>query len=343
MTRSNYKYPFIKPLILVLLLVGSYTSSVAQDVNVSASLDSTVIYIGGQIDLKLQLSQPDNIDLNWPVITDTITKSIEIIRANKPDTISTDNGRLLIEQNFRITSFDSGLHYIPPIVFEEAGNKLNQIIQTEPMALMVANPFEEVDPQKGIADIKKPVNTPFHISEMYKYLPWLLGLLALSGIITFIALKYFGKELPVKIFKKEEPLIPAHERALKELDRIKQEKLWQHNRVKEYYSSVTDTVRHYIEERFEIRAMEQTTDEIMQSFRGVDINDVKSIDNLRQILETADLVKFAKHEPLPDENDLSMINAFFFVNQTKIELLKTLEEEKAEMLKKEKEALTENE
>ncbi|MCT4647771.1 MAG: hypothetical protein N4A74_22480 [Carboxylicivirga sp.] len=329
--KSTYK----NTVLLLLLVFCAFPQLEAQNVTASAKLDSTVIFIGGQIDLKLQLSHPDNMELALPLLTDTITKNIEIVRFSEPDTLSRENNRLLIEQSFRITSFDSGLHYIPPIVFEEASKKLGKPVQTEAMALMVANPFAEVDPQKGIFDIKTPVATPFHLSEIYKYLPWVFGIILLAGIITFIILRFYGQEVPVKIFKKEVPKTPAHVRALESLNQIKSEKLWQHNRVKEYYSGVTDTLRHYIEERFKIRAMEQTTDEIMDSFKGVEVNDAKSIDNLKQILLTADLVKFAKHEPLPDENDLSMINAYFFVNQTKIEELKTLEEEKAEMLKKE--------
>ncbi|MBR8534850.1 hypothetical protein KDU71_04700 [Carboxylicivirga sediminis] len=323
----------------LILLPGVVHNASAQNVSVSAEMDSTVIFIGGQIDLKLQLSQPDNMELNFPLLTDTITKNIEIVRASQIDTLNKENGRYLIEQSLRITSFDSGLHYIPPIVFEEASQKLGKAIQTEPMALMVVNPFDEVDPQKGIVDIKQPMQAPFHLSELYKYLPWVLGIILLAGIVTFIILRYFGKEVPVKIFAKPAPVIPPHVKALEALDKIKQEKLWQHNRIKEYYSGVSDTLRHYIEERFEIRAMEQTTDEIMDSFKGIDFRDGKSIDNLRQILITSDLVKFAKHEPLPDENDLSMINAFFFVNQTKLEEIKSLEEEKEAMLNKENEVL----
>lgn len=326
---------------LVLSLFMFVPLANAQNVTVSATMDSTQIFIGGQLDLKLQLSQPDNINLSFPLLTDTITKNIEIVRANQPDTLNRDNGRYLIEQSYRITSFDSGLHYIPPIVFEEASQKLGKAIQTEPMALMVFNPFDEVDPQKGLVDIKQPMQAPFLLSELYKYLPWVLGIILLAGIITFIILKYYGREVPVKIFSKPEPVVPPHIKALEALDQIKQEKLWQHNRLKEYYSGVSDTLRHYIEERFEIRAMEQTTDEIMDSFKGIDFRDTKSIDNLRQILITSDLVKFAKHEPLPDENDLSMINAYFFVNQTKKEELKSLEEEKEAMLKKEAQAVNE--
>jgi len=334
MINSKFIHLMTKWLLAMLALLLTPAMTKAQNVSATATLDSTIIFIGGQIDLKLQLSQPNELELDFPLLTDTVTKAIEIVRFGKLDTLNTENGRLLIEQNYRITSFDSGLHYIPPIVFEEASQKLNQTIQTEAMALMVVNPFEEVDPEKGLTDIKKPIETPFHLSEMYKYLPWVLGVLLLAGIIVFVIMKFYGNKDTTKIFAKEEPTIPPHIKALGELDRLKKEKLWQHNRVKEYYSGVTDTLRHYIEGRFQIRAMEQTTDEIMDAFSGVDITDVKSIDNLKQILLTADLVKFAKHEPLPDENDLSMINAYFFVNQTKEEVMKSLEEEKADRLKK---------
>jgi len=334
MINSKFIHLMTKWLLAMLALLLTPAMTKAQNVSATATLDSTIIFIGGQIDLKLQLSQPNELEIDFPLLTDTVTKAIEIVRFGKLDTLNTENGRLLIEQNYRITSFDSGLHYIPPIVFEEASQKLNQAIQTEAMALMVVNPFEEVDPEKGLTDIKKPIETPFHLSEMYKYLPWVLGVLLLTGIIVFVIMKFYGNKDTAKIFAKEAPTIPPHIKALGELDRLKKEKLWQHNRVKEYYSGVTDTLRHYIEGRFQIRAMEQTTDEIMDAFSAVDITDVKSIDNLKQILLTADLVKFAKHEPLPDENDLSMINAYFFVNQTKEEVMKSLEEEKADRLKK---------
>ncbi len=327
---------------MFILLTGMAPIANAQNVSVSATMDSTQIYIGGQIDFKLQLSQPQDMELGFPLLTDTITGNIEIVRANELDTINSDNGRFLIEQCFRITSFDSGLHYIPPIVFEEASQKLGKAIQTEPMALMVYNPFAEVDPQKGIVDIKQPMHAPFHLSELYKYMIWVFGFILLAMIVTIIIVKYFGKKEPGMIFSKPKPVIPPHIKALESLDKIKQEKLWQHHRIKEYYSEVTDTLRHYIEERFQIRAMEQTSDEILDAFKGVELNDTKSMDNLRQILLTSDLVKFAKHEPLPDENDLSMINAYFFVNQTKREELKTLAEEKEAMLQREAEAVNES-
>jgi hypothetical protein len=121
----------------------------------------------------------------------------------------------------------------------------------------------------------------------------------------------------------EKPKEPAHVVALRELDRIKDEKLWQKDKTKQYYSEVTDVIRTYIEDRFEIRAMEQTTDEIMTSFRyRRDLLNEKSMGNLSQILSLADLVKFAKYHPLPDDDNLTLVNSYFFINETKKEELK---------------------
>ena len=324
-------------LLFLSFLILPFNGVNAQEVSVNAQLDSTVIYIGGQIDLKVEVSQPENLNVVFPLLTDTITKNIEIVKVGPVDSIAQDNNRLLLQQTYRITSFDSGLHYIPPIRFELANAQLTHPIETEAMALMVVNPFEEVDPQKGITEIKSPLNTPFHLSELYRYWPYLVGLIVLGLIVAFIVFKYFNREVIIPLLKKEKPKTPPHMAALNRLDHIREEKLWQRDLVKRYYSDVTDTLRHYIEERFMIRAMEQTTDEIMDAFQSIDLREVKSIDNLKQILQTADLVKFAKYEPLPDENDLSMINAYFFVNQTKQEIIKSLEEEKEDMLKKEEE------
>ena len=116
------------------------------------------------------------------------------------------------------------------------------------------------------------------------------------------------------------PKEPPYAIALRELDRIKGAKLWQQGKTKHYYSEVTDTLRRYIEGRFEIPAMEQTTAEILQSFRyRRDLLTGKSFANLEQTLTLADLVKFAKYEPLPDDNSLALLNAYFFVNDTRPE------------------------
>lgn len=113
-------------------------------------------------------------------------------------------------------------------------------------------------------------------------------------------------------------VLPPHTRALKELDKIKQSKIWQQNREKEFYTSVTDVLRKYILERFNINALEMTSSEIIDKVKNnSQIESDSAVDNLQQVLQLADMVKFAKQKPLQDENDLSLMNAFFFVTQTK--------------------------
>jgi hypothetical protein len=92
--------------------------------------------------------------------------------------------------------------------------------------------------------------------------------------------------------------------------------LWQKGEVKKYHSAITDILRNYLERRFYFNAMEQTTDEILFSLNNYEVAQGSEI-VLMQILATADLVKFAKFQPLPDENSLSMKNAFQFIEMTK--------------------------
>ena len=92
--------------------------------------------------------------------------------------------------------------------------------------------------------------------------------------------------------------------------------MWQQGLNKEYHTLVTDTLRRYISRRYRVNAMEKTSEEILHIIEQE--NDAHSVyETLKQILHLADFVKFAKLHPLPDENDLSMMNAYLFVNQTK--------------------------
>jgi hypothetical protein len=150
----------------------------------------------------------------------------------------------------------------------------------------------------------------------------------LLGAIIFLVLYSIKRRKKNKPFfaLPQKPKEPAHIIALRELDRIKAEKIWQKEKTKQYYSEVTDVLRTYIEDRFEIRAMEQTTDEILDSFRyRKDLLSEKNYQNLSQILSVADLVKFAKYKTLPDDDNLTLVNSYFFVNETKREEVKKVE------------------
>ncbi|PZX14414.1 hypothetical protein LX69_02427 [Breznakibacter xylanolyticus] len=324
--------PYKKRTALVLLsmsLLGLWPQSTAraQNITASASIDSMQIFIGGQINLTLEVSHPQGMAVTFPIYADTLAQSIEVVNRGKIDTLSIENSRIQLRQVYRITSFDSGMHLIPAIRFMAQGDS-SQFVQTREMALKVYNPFEEVDPEKGIFDIKQPINTPFSWTELIQYWPYAAGFLGLMLLVALFLVWKYNRKLLTPILGKEKPIDPPHVIALRELERIKEEKLWQKGQEKRYYSDITDVLRHYIETRFTLPALEQTTDEIIQSLRPIESVDNTSLTNLQMLLQTSDLVKFAKHIPLGDENDLSMIHAVFFVNQTKLEIVKTIEEQK---------------
>lgn len=311
-----------------------------QNISVSASLDSTLMVIGGQMNLTLEVTQPSGLNIKFPLFTDTITKNIEVVEVGKPDTVFQNNNLLNISQVYRITSFDSGLFYIPPIAFEYMMAEMAEKQNTNALALMVVNPFENVDPEKGIFDIKQPINTPFSLAELLRYLPWVATFMLFSSLLVLGIHWWLKRKNPIKEFLfKEKPKDPPHVIALRELERIKNDKPWQKGHVKLFYSQITDVLRIYMENRYQFPAMEQTTHEILRSLKGVELPDEKLLPKIKQILETADLAKFAKYQPMPDENDLSLLGAFFFVNQTKVEEIKTPEEAAKESLQKEKEEL----
>lgn len=330
-TKPIFKYLFSCYIFLGLMSASPGNKINAQEFSVSASPDSTLMFIGGQMDLTLEVSQTRDLKIMFPQFNDTITKNIEIVERTEPDTINVSDNRISVKQIYRITSFDSGLHYIPPMKFEMASSEIEEIKRTGSIGLRVVNPFEEVDPQKGITDIKAPINTPFKISELYRFLPWILGGLAVILLISAAIYFYIKRRNPLDALIKQKPKEPAHVVALRHLDKIKKEKLWQKGQIKQYYSSISDTLRHYIEDRYDIPAPEQITSEIMESLRHIDLPDENVENKVKQVLELSDLVKFAKYEPLQNENDLSLMNAYFFVNQTKYEEQKTLEESAEEM------------
>ena len=140
--------------------------------------------------------------------------------------------------------------------------------------------------------------------------------LLLAGVI-YLLVRYLhkrGKHLS-DLFKPAPP-VPAHIVAIEALEKLRNEKLWQNNKHKQYYSGLSDILRTYLAGRFEVGAMEMTTDEIADALREVDIEHKSKMD-LLSVLRDADLVKFAKATPEANDNELAYDKAFYFVENTK--------------------------
>ncbi len=314
---STYKH-LLSTITLCASLLCLSSSSIAQ-IKASATLDSNEIQIGQQVKLLLSIQyrvdDGKRIQVLWPEITDTIRKEVEVVSQSKIDTIVDKADPFLFTQTqtLNITSFDSGYWAIPPFKF--LAGDTNGIF-TDPLLLQVNT--MTVDTTQAIKDIKEPYE------ETYSWIDWLkdnmifvwvlLGAL-LVILIFYLIVRYTRKVKPLMV-EVEIPKIPAHIIAFEKLDKLKKENLWQDGKLKLYHSQLTDIIREYIENRFKIQALEQTTDEILFGFRKVAI-DNESKSKLKSVLILADLVKFAKEQPLSTENEMSMTNSYDFINGTK--------------------------
>ncbi|HZL10848.1 MAG TPA: hypothetical protein VFC65_12690 [Prolixibacteraceae bacterium] len=310
-------------IVLFVLFSGSLHTLKAQKVTVKASIDSTHILIGDQLKLLLEIEKPKDLDIQFPQIPDTFSSKVEVIEHSKIDTFKLDDAkREKLTQSLLITSFDSGMHQIPPFYFKMKDGEMLDSAATRALAFQVH--AMKIDTTKGPVDIKIPYSATLSLKEV---IPYILGGILIAAIIFFIFYYIKWKRKNVPLFRKpEKPLEPAHIIALRELDRIKIQKLWQQEKIKQYYSEVADTIRTYIQNRFDIPAMEQTSAETIGIFKqNKNMVEGISIDQLQHILSLADLVKFAKYSPLPDDNNQTLMNAYFFVNQTKKEAVKTPE------------------
>ena len=309
--------------ILCVLLSGSLKLLRAQQVTVKASIDSTHMLIGDQMKLILEIEKPKDMDIQFPTVPDTFSSHVEVVKRLPVDTIKLDNkDREKLSQSILISSFDSGSHVIPPFYFKLKHNQLSDSIATQALMLNVLT--MKIDTTKGPVDIKIPYGAPITLKEIT---PYILGIILIGAIIFFIFYYTRWKKKNVPLFSKpEKPKEPAHVIALRQLDHIKAQKLWQQEKIKQYYSEVADTIRAYVENRFDIPAMEQTSAETIGVFKqNKELIDGNSLNEIQHILSLADLVKFAKYTPLPDDNNLTLMNAYFFVNQTKKEEVKAPE------------------
>lgn len=305
-------------LMFLLLIHGNCLN--AQINSVKASLDSVQIWIGQQTKMSFEYNQaPDQI-IQTPLFSDEIIKGIEIVERLKNDTIKTADGSLNIKQSLVLTSFNDSLYLIPSFPFVQG----EDTFWTNELSLKVIQPFEIDTTNIQIADIKNVFKPKFSLLYFIKkVLPWLIGAILLAAIVYLLVLLLKRKS----VIKSEEhkPAIPPYDTAIKKLDKIKQDKLWQQNRHKEYHSELTEVLREYIDGIYQIPALEMTSDEILTQLNFLRLENKDLYVKVQQILHLADLIKFAKWNVGPDEHELSLNNAYAFVNETN---LKTEEEVK---------------
>ncbi|MDR1882298.1 MAG: hypothetical protein LBR26_05895 [Prevotella sp.] len=331
----------LKNILLPGLLCCLSFSLYAQRATVRATIQPSDILIGEQAIINVEVIAPKGRNIIFPAYQDTLITGIEVLKMLEPDTVMTEV--MTVSRKYVVTSFDSTLYHVPYMQVIDGADTL----RTNDFGLKVSAPqlseqslayleqlkehqTDSIDFEKlQISDIKTVQAPPFvwHDYLDYLYIPLIVFLvLALVGLAIYFYIRKRNKGY----FFTPIVILPPHVIALQGLDKLKTSRLWQKGQEKEYYTALTDILREYIDRRFNIDAPEMVSEDIIVAVHLA--TDTKSAtDGLSQILKLADLVKFAKYTPFADENDLSLVNAYLFVNQTKIEEHQALEGQKEDL------------
>ncbi len=298
-------------LLWVLAVIQTHAQTANGEVSVRAAIDTGEIKIGEQFHLVLQaVSDSAGADIVWAAIPDTFNHLMVVSRS--PIDTSKNNDQIIYQQKYTLTGFDSGRWYIPSFQFHtisEEDSSAPETLKTDSFPILIHS--VAVDTTKPFKPIKEIRAVPFNL---WDYWPYLLAALVALLIILFFVFVYKKRSKPLK--EKVIPQEPPYDQAVEALKILEKEKLWQKGEVKEYYSRLTDILRLYIQRQYRINAMEQTSDELLDKIRPVTrLNQQR--DQLQYILQMADLAKFAKLQPLPEEHERCMDKANSFVEWTR--------------------------
>lgn len=307
---SNYRY--ICAIIFILCFAAVRMQA---QVTVDAKLDSASIFIGQRIGMTLEVTADAKKKVQLPEwdSLQQVVPGVEFVRAEKPDTSFLDDGRrMVLNRRYYFTSFDSALYLMPEMQVEVDG----KAYPSKKMALKVLTFDVDTLHADSIFGMKPELAPPFDWAEWRLVIIGIVMALLIVAMLVYVCYRLKNNK-PILRRIRHKKHVPPHTAAMKKIEIIKEEKIWQSEDSKEYYTMLTDTLRQYIKERYGFNALEMTSYEIIQKLQSV--NDETAIAELKELFQTADLVKFAKYSTLINENDRNLVSAIEYINQTKLE------------------------
>lgn len=309
----------MKNIISILFLLNAYLLFGQQ---ASIAIDKESLRIGEQalMSIRFEYTNPNGHALVvWPEFDEELTKGVEIIKKSidKDQLLDSVTNTYVRSQELVITSFEAGNYTIPAQKI-----KLGDSTYLSNSTKLKVTTVEVDTSSKSIFDIKPIYTIDYPFSERSK--DWImanwdwLAIIALV-ILIFFVWRYIQSNKVDQVIEEPKVIIPAHILALEKLELLLKNEAWQSSEKKDYYSELTDTVRTYLENRFEIHAMEQTTREIINDLKAAAISEDDKL-YLRKILREADMVKFAKFKPTDEDALTYLNNSIDFVKRTKKEV-----------------------
>ena len=283
---------------------------------ISGRFEPDSIGIGDRFTYSIEVEKDLVQTIIFPNFAASAGEQFELIEDVPVDTLERDGRRLKLRKSFRLAAFQEGMQRILPQVMYADKNIIDTLYGEDTLSLMVTT-FQIDSTSHSIFDIKPQKTLPFRFGEISGCLMWSLVALLLIALAIYVAIRvmrHYGKSLS-DIFHPAPPM-PPHEEAFRALERLYVLRLCQHDKHKLYYSTLTDILRRYIAARFEVGAMEMTSDEIIEAMRSVELPKKAAMDMV-DVLRSADLVKFAKAIPENEQNEAAYQAVWDFVEATK--------------------------
>lgn len=288
----------------------------AQNVSIKAELDSAVLMMGRTTPLHIEILQPKGTHGTLLLSGDTIMTNVEIANVGIDDTVSKGSADQLeqIRRQITLQSFDSGLYRLPPIAYMTDGG--DTVFSNQVTLKVLPADVDSMTTIHSMADVADGGWRWFDWLPDFiiDYWVWMLVVLLIAGagVWTWLVMK---KKVSIPLVPKAKPVSP-YDAAIAGLEKLKDERLCESGREKEYYTRLTDILRRYLDGRFGINAMEMTSSQILRALeKQKDTREHKVM--MQRVLEMADFVKFAKMRPMPDDNVAAWNRALQFVEETK--------------------------
>ena len=297
--------------------IASPTTTIPPDkVEVEGKVESTDVQVGKPFTLDLSLKVPYGWFVEWNDFTqDALSEQIDIIKRGNVERSADADSNVIVQQQLTLMTFDTGQIQLPAVGLTYAqsfDDPMRMQAFTEPIDLYATTMV--VDTLQPYKPIVEPIAAPIRMKEVF---PWILVVLLaiLLGLGIWLFLKRRKRKVDADGNIVKGPVIPPYTKAIGDLENLKQLKLWQSGKVKEYFSSLTDIAREYIEGQFGVNAVEMTTDDILEEIKPLRFSN-ESYNKLKDTMELSDLVKFAKYSASNLESDTAMNNMTDFVNES---------------------------
>ena len=307
-----------------------------QNVEVEGKVDNTKVQVGKPFTLDLSLKVPYGWFVEWnDFAIDTLSEQLDIIKRGNVERTADADSNVIVKQQLTLMTFDTGQIQVPAVGLTYAksfDDPMRMQAFTEPIDLYATTiAVDTLQPYKPIVG---PIDAPIQMKEVF---PWILGVLLLALIV--VGILYWRKHRKTKVDADGNivrgPVIPPYDKAVDDLKRLREEKMWQSGKVKEYFSTLTDIAREYIEGQFGVNAVEMTTDDILEEVKPLRFSS-ETYNKLKETMEVADLVKFAKYSSSNLESENAMNNMTDFVNESYAQFQKRKAEEEARLAEQQK-------